>query len=253
MTSSSDDQEGSKSYPNPSSTMSTGETQDPFIVPPPFDASSTGDCILSTPEGVHFKVHRAVMSIASPVFADIPQARSPDDDTPIIRVTEGPKTLTTLLTMIYPVDPPIINDLDLMLDVVEAYHKYSITLGRLRRCPGFRELLVGTAIEPELGLRLYALAWRVGLEEEAKIVSRYLHKADLKDRNNMSRLLRDSGSWDSVTELWDLRLRREQALNPLMDKIPLQLCHCSSCGGPNANTTISFNGIEGPNRGLRGW
>ncbi len=50
--------------------MGTESDQKLFVVPLAFNAESNGDCILSTPNGAEFKVHRVILSMASPIFAD---------------------------------------------------------------------------------------------------------------------------------------------------------------------------------------
>ena len=78
---------------------------DAFVVSPPFDADSVGDCIIQSSDGVQFKVVRAILTLASDVFTDMfglpqPQDKSSDSITPIIVVTEDSLTLHALLMTI---------------------------------------------------------------------------------------------------------------------------------------------------------
>ncbi|KAG8889260.1 hypothetical protein FRB98_005073 [Tulasnella sp. 332] len=231
----------------------SGKSTDPFIVEAPFNEQ--GDCILQCPDRTQFKVYRIILSLSSPFFRDmfsLPQGMSTkqtsslssslsdEADIPVIDVSEDPKTLHTLLSLLYPTDVPAINCYDLATSLVEACDKYSIELGRLRASPSLRNLMVKPALLKEHGLRAYALAWRLGLEDEAKTASRYLHGVDIKDRQIIADLNRRSGTISALLALWDLRLRREEALDVLVDSIPLRQWVCLPHGGLDVEDKMSY-------------
>ncbi|KAG9038029.1 hypothetical protein FS837_001321 [Tulasnella sp. UAMH 9824] len=188
-----------------------------FLVKAPFNDSPTGDCILQTPDGTQFVVHRVILSLASSIRNDmfsLPQASEGSSGTrPIIPVEEDPETLQALLTMVYPLPPPQISSYDLATRLVQACDKYFIDVSRLDTIL-HKVLLTTDALEAD-PLGVYALAWRLGISDEAKVASRYTHRLDLNHPKVKSDLIRRSGSVNSLLALWDLRLRRETALDYL--------------------------------------
>ncbi|KAG8951768.1 hypothetical protein FRC00_007127, partial [Tulasnella sp. 408] len=188
-----------------------------FVVKAPFKDSPTGDCILQTPDGTHFVVHRLVLSLASQVWNDmfsLPQAPEGSSITrPIIPVEEDPETLEALLTMVYPLPPPRIKSYDQATLLVQACDKYFIDVSQLDNI--LHKVLRTTAALEADPLGVYALAWRLGLDDETKEASRYTHHLNLKDPKVKSDLIRRSGSVNSLLALWDLRLQREAALDEL--------------------------------------
>ncbi|KAG8906499.1 hypothetical protein FRC01_007996 [Tulasnella sp. 417] len=188
-----------------------------FVVKAPFNDSPTGDCILQTPDGTEFVVHRLILSLASPIWSDmfsLPQASEGASSTrPVIPVEEDPETMEALLTMVYPIPPPRINSYDLATKLVQACDKYFIDVSRLDATL-YKVFRTTAALEAD-PLGVYALAWRLGMDEEAKVASRYTHRLDLNDPKVQSDLIRRSGSVKSLVALWDLRLRRECALDDL--------------------------------------
>ena len=128
-----------------------------------------GDIILRT-QGTpthDFRVHKLVLSLASPVFRDmfgIPQpARDnvPRDDLEVVDVADPPQALDLVLRFVYPSPPPNVDSLDLLVDGLVVTDKYSIGGAqaelRLRMAKFVKE-------DP---LRVYAIASRFGFEEEA--------------------------------------------------------------------------------------
>ncbi|KAG8920073.1 hypothetical protein FRC00_010521 [Tulasnella sp. 408] len=145
-----------------------------FLVKAPFNDSSTGDCILQTPDGTQFIVHRVVLSLASPIWNDmfsIPQAsEGSSGPRPVIPVEEDPETMQALLTMVYPLPPPQISSYDLATRLVQACDKYFIDISRLDTIL-YKVLRTTAALEAD-PLGVYALAWRLGMNDEAKVASR---------------------------------------------------------------------------------
>ncbi|KAG8993634.1 hypothetical protein FRB90_000648, partial [Tulasnella sp. 427] len=168
-----------------------------------------------TPDSTQFVVHRIILSLASPIWKDMFSIPQPPDSgqnpLPIIPVEEDPQTLETLLTVIYPLPSPRISSYDEAIKLVQACDKYFIDTSRLDTVL-HKVLRTKAALEAD-PLGVYALAWRLGLEEEAITASRYTHLLDLNDPSIKSELLRRSGSADPLLALWDLRLQREKALD----------------------------------------
>jgi hypothetical protein len=132
-----------------------------------------GDVILHAThgtEGRDFRVHKVFLSFSSPVFKDmfkIPQPSSPaSNGVDIVDVTDPPRALELVLRFVYPfVDSPVINDLTILSEALVVADKYDIEVARSRLRPSFKGL---ATTEP---LRAYAIACRLGLEEEMKIAS----------------------------------------------------------------------------------
>lgn len=188
-----------------------------FTVKPPFHSDSPGDCIIQTADGTQFVVYRVILSLASSVWNDmfsLPQSSEGfSGEHPVIPVEEDPETMETLLTMLYPMEPPRIESYDLAIKLVQACDKYFVNMERLSTF--LHDVLRATAALETDPLGVYALAWRLKMEEEVKIASRYTHRLDLYNQGVVEDLMRRSGSLSAVMALWDLRRRRETAVDSL--------------------------------------
>jgi len=116
-----------------------------------------------------FRVHNPFLSSASPVFKDmftLPQSSSSAPCVYLVSLDDPPRALELILRLIYPFSvPPATDDLTTLLEALNLADKYDIEAARSR----LRSSLVEFAkTEP---LRVYAIASRLGFEEEAKIAS----------------------------------------------------------------------------------
>ena len=131
------------------------------------------DVILRATHGAEsrdFRVHKSFLSFSSPVFKDmfkIPQPSSASSDgVDVVDVTDPPRALELVLRFIYPSDgSPVIVDLSLLSEVWVIADKYDIEVARSRLRSSLREF---ATTEP---LRTYAIACRLGLEDEMKLAS----------------------------------------------------------------------------------
>lgn len=216
----------------------------PFIVPSPFDETSPGDCILRTPDGTQFKVYKAILSMASPIFSDMftlpqePSNAAKEASVPIVDLTENAPTIHTVLLLICPTDIPVVDDFDLAAAVVQACDKYLINLVRVRLF--FRDLLHSQDILQQKPLDVYALAWRLGMEAEAVTASRYTHVAEISKAEVAEDLIRKSGSIESLLALWKLREQRARATENLLHSLPLRTWFCNGHGGLHDSTRSIF-------------
>ena len=131
-----------------------------------------GDVILRTTHGTEtrdFRVHKLFLSFTSPVFKDmftIPQPSSSASDVDIVDLSDPPRALELILRFIYPSPvSPVVEDLTIVSEALNLADKYDIEVARSRLRSSLREL---AKTEP---LRVYAIACRLGLEEEMKIAS----------------------------------------------------------------------------------
>jgi len=140
-----------------------------------------GDVILRATHGTDsrdFRVHKLFLSFASPIFKDmfkVPQPSPSSSNVDIIDVTDPPRTLELILRFIYPFASPVINDLTTLSDVLILADKYDIEAARSRLRPCLAEL---AKTEP---LRVYAIACRLGFEDEMKIASSHTTSIDLSE------------------------------------------------------------------------
>lgn len=144
----------------------------------PFD-DPNADAILRSSDNTDFRVIRNFLSYGSDFFKDLfalPQAtegggNEMKDGLPVIRVTERGKILEMLLLMCYPmgaVDPPVLEDVEEINALLEAAIKYNVERVEKRA----RRMLLGPrflAVDP---LRVFAIACRLGLEEDARVAAR---------------------------------------------------------------------------------
>ncbi|KAG9031798.1 hypothetical protein FS837_002887 [Tulasnella sp. UAMH 9824] len=191
-----------------------------FIVSPPFDSESLGDCILRTPDGAEFKVVKAILYLGSTIFRDmfdIPPVINADDgetSLPIVPVEEDPETIQVLLQMLYPIEPTPINTLSLAKKLVAACDKYFVNPIKMQLY--LKNILSDKQALKEDPLGCYALSWRLSLEEEAIAASRYLHHIDISAGNIAQEILSLSGNVDALNRLWDTKLKREQGLDEIL-------------------------------------
>ena len=96
-----------------------------------------GDIILRATRGTDgrdFRVHKFFLSFASPVFKDmfmLPQPSSPTAPVDVVEVDDPPQALEAILHFIYPtVEPPVIDDLSLLSEVLVLADKYDIKAAR---------------------------------------------------------------------------------------------------------------------------
>lgn len=141
----------------------------------PFNKPSA-DLILRSCDYVDFRVRRAILAEASPVFDDmlsIPQPHSCASDElttppspPIVTLTESARTLDHLLRFCYPVPKPTLPTLDDVLCILEAARKYLMDAVLHEAQHQFAD---HAAREP---LRAYALACSRGWSNEMRLAAR---------------------------------------------------------------------------------
>ena len=129
-----------------------------------FDAPDA-DIILRAlgPPGCDFRVHKLLLSLASPVFKDmfsLPQPTSDASsvaDLEIVEVTDPSDALYIVLRTIYPFAPPSFDgDLDTLVECLVIADKYDIEVAKSR----LRRVLAQTGTAQPL--RMFAIAARFG-------------------------------------------------------------------------------------------
>ena len=145
--------------------------------PSPF-TTHDGDVILRAGAGSdsrnNFRVHKFILSLASPVFKDMFTFPQPSDqnenehpDIPVVDIPDSPEVVDTILRYIYPgVELPKITEISILSALFSAADKYNIASMR----PVLKESL--KIFLPREPFGVYIIACRFGLLEEAKEATR---------------------------------------------------------------------------------
>lgn len=109
----------------------------------------TADVILCSSDGVKFRVHKLVLSEASPVFAGMFLLPEPaittghedyyEDGVPIVQLEEAGSTIDLLLALLYPGMGPPVSSLTTFVAVLSAAQKYEMD--------GIEEVLRGPQLD----------------------------------------------------------------------------------------------------------
>lgn len=109
--------------------MNPQNPQEPIIFTAPFDHADA-DLILRSSDNVHFRVYKAIMKAASPVFAgmfSLPDKHEPTDTGPqTVPLSEDGKTLDWLLRLCYPLCDPSLQSIDDVSALFQACEKYQM-------------------------------------------------------------------------------------------------------------------------------
>jgi hypothetical protein len=202
-----------------------------------FDDEDADFILRSSHPKVDFRVHRAIVAVASPPLAGmlgIPQpshdesSRSTPKETPYVEVSEDSTTLRTLLQLIYPIaDRPTANTfstIDDLISVFESAFKYDVDAAIVQ----LRMILIAPKWLESSPLRVYAVAMRWDLEDEAKVASKYTLRECLYD----SPLLRDFNhtSGYALQRLVALHRTRSTAASELLTAAVVPSSSCRYCG-----------------------
>lgn len=157
---------------------------------------------------------------------DMPQPTGHNEarSLPIIELTEPSTTLLHLFHFLYPISKCQIVVFDLALKLVEAYDKYDIDLSNL--VPYFADLLSGSSLQRN-PIEAYGLAWRLKKGETVSMASRYLHHTALEKREIRDQAMRYSGDVNALLALYNLRHRRELALDDFITALPISIYRCA--------------------------
>jgi len=202
------------------------------MAPYDFDASDADVILVSgelEPEQpTQFRVHKCILASASPFFAamfTLPQEPTTRVvcDLPAIPVSESHTTLDTLLRFVYPICDPPITSLDSLVPVLGAAVKYDF----VSAISALRKLLVSPGFLQTASTRVYAIACRYNLEEEARMASKYTLSINILD-SPLSEDLKYITAY-AYHQLLDLHRQRARAAQGLL-KLPGHI-KCMQCNG----------------------
>lgn len=144
----------------------------------PFDREDA-DFILRSGDKVDFHVHRIILTLASPVFADMLSLPQPPDaagtERPVVDVSEDSEALDVLLRVCYPEPVPDFPSLDLLHRVLGAAMKYEIHAAIVLA----KNAMVQPRFMDESPLHVFVIACRLGLEDQAAAAARHAVERDL--------------------------------------------------------------------------
>ena len=151
----------------------------------PFDEANA-DVILRTSDNVDFRVFKIFLSFSSPLFRtmfELPQAEGNIGETkgglPITLVSEHSTVLKRLLLFCLPLDIEVYDDIKDIQSLLEVAIKYTVN----RAVEKAKEwLMLPRFLEAE-PLRVFAIACRYGLQEEALTAARLTWNRPLADEN----------------------------------------------------------------------
>ncbi len=136
----------------------------------PFD-NPAADVVIRSPDGVHFRVRSAIISEASPVFADMltsNQTERTSERKHLLVVPEESAVLDPLLRLCYPVTDPVFADLKDVRLVLAAAAKYQMREACILLKKQLRSYI------DDQPLRVWASACLLRLEEESKAAAHAL-------------------------------------------------------------------------------
>ena len=145
------------------------------------------------PESDEFKdfhVHKIILSIASSVFQDtfsVPQPPRPTSESTtldVIPVTEPATVIEPFLQLIYPVDPPVIEDLQLVDDLFRLADKYAANGVSTK----LKKFLVSPSFLKDDPIGVFAIASRSDLAEEERLAVSHTFSIDVVSEISEERL-----------------------------------------------------------------
>ncbi|KAH9983211.1 hypothetical protein BJV74DRAFT_48095 [Russula compacta] len=201
--------------------------------PDPIFNTPDADVILRSDDArpIDFRVHRCILLAGSPFFQtmfSLPQPKCESEDrVHVLEVAESFAILDPLLRFLYPVPDPNVPTLDALVPLMCAAAKYDMIaiMNRLR------VLLVSQAFLETSPVRVFAIASRFDLEEEAKLASKHTLRVRVLDVPLCDDLRHISAY--SYHRLLDLHRRRGDAARQMLCA-PNNLC-CMQCNGSHFN------------------
>ncbi|KAI0650369.1 hypothetical protein C8Q79DRAFT_381604 [Trametes meyenii] len=183
--------------------------------------------LMCSSESIDFRIHRCILSAASPVFDGmftIPQPASDVDIIiPVVPVTETSAVLDTILRFVYPVANPVITTLDELGPALEAARKYDFGVA----IDALRKRLIAPDFLKSYPLRVFGIANRFELAEEARVASRALLNTALSGQHPHEDL-----KHVTAYDYHQLVVAREQRAHAAIELLqPPRDLKCMQCNG----------------------
>ena len=146
------------------------------------------DVVIRAAQTLDFRVHKCILSLASPVFKDMFTIPQPPTDNsqalPHVDVTESAETWEMILRTVYPMPTPVITTLDDLQPLLLAAKKYEMQFVIDSHEDRFRD----RGFIQQDPLRLYAIACACGFEDWAKYVARNAESPAVTGRSDTRNL-----------------------------------------------------------------
>ncbi|KAG8946534.1 hypothetical protein FRC04_011592 [Tulasnella sp. 424] len=203
-----------------------------YVVSPPFDSASPGDCYFESTDGTQFKVLRHILVDTSPYFADLLKEMPPStsSELPTFHFDDDAQTIHALLVFLYPVHVPGPLNATLFLKLVEVEEKYRIPETRVAYALSMviEILLSRETGHVERAIDLFSLSWRFEARTACQFISRHTHSADLTDKTIVTKIVQRSKTIEPYIALTDLRRQRELALDDVIEALEPRKHLCPS-------------------------
>jgi hypothetical protein len=194
--------------------------------------SASADLVLrsASPNAVDFRVHQCILAVSSPFFEHmftLPQPQASEPIVPIVEVSESAEVLEKLLRFIYPLPNPVLSTLKDITEVLEAACKYDVTVA----IDAVRVMLLAPTLVKKEPLRVYAIACRFDLDQEARSASTYTLGVSILD-SPLSEELKHISAFQ-YHQLLNLHKRRAAAAQELLilhDDVKCMMCNGTHYG-----------------------
>ena len=155
----------------------------------PLFCANDADIAIRSLGTYEFRVHKLILSLASPIFKDMFTLPQPPADNPgvlpHVDVEESAVTWKHILLTIYPTPNPVIDDLEDLESLLFTAKKYEMQ----SIIDTHKMTFENHGFMRENPLRLYAIACACGLEDQAKHVARNAELATVTRRSNAGDLM----------------------------------------------------------------
>ncbi|KAJ7636243.1 hypothetical protein FB45DRAFT_906194 [Roridomyces roridus] len=215
-----------------------------FELTHPFDKVAGADAILRSSDGVDFCVHRAILSLASPVFETmfrLPQPQPQDSnsgpiDLPVVDVSERSVALERALRFFYPGTHPDSKTLEELGEAIDVLMKYDVQC----QVPALKHRL--EHYHASSPLRVYAIAIRHGWKDAAVAAARESLKQPLRSFGDLPKEL-DAITGSAYHHLLQYHLTcgevaRSITASPTWFACPVNIFNY--CGCPKAPVHVTF-------------
>ncbi|KAG9084466.1 hypothetical protein FRC06_004074 [Ceratobasidium sp. 370] len=177
------------------------------------DFGSGGDITLRSLDGVDFRVHSVVLSLASPVIADMFHLGAQQA---VVNIGETSEMLSFLLNFIYPRLPPPVPSFEVLekgLHLADKYHLEGMKL-HLRERLSLKASPVSVYSDP---LRALAFACAHGLTDEAKLAASVAFKSyDFRKVDDLLKICKGMPSIAPIVKMIGVPSARAAILNSVL-------------------------------------
>lgn len=191
------------------------------------------DVVIRAAGSIDFRVHKAILSLVSPIFKDMFNLPQPPSDTPgslpLVDVHDPAKTWETILRTIYPTLPnptiDTLDDLESLLLAAQVYEMQSVIE------PHKKSFQHQSFIEED-PLRLYTIACVCGLEDQATYVARNAELVTVTSGRSKPSDMKGL-TFSAYCELVSFLASRDNKLNQTLGRpgVGISWCSCYSQSG----------------------